>query len=211
MRAGNSVQNRCDFFMAELLEKFMRKGKIRMKKLFLSFIILVVLNVGSPAQEWKWKTFSPSDGAWSILAPGAMKPDAEAQQPNSKKGSYSFTDFSGFFAVIYRDSPTRLVPWKPDYSSYYRKVRKQIVKAAKGELMKETEINYGDGKGREVYVKIPVGTIAGPEGQPKTKYRVERFRMFFVGKRFYLLLAVLPENEVDTPQVNNYFNSFVAK
>lgn len=186
-------------------------GKVRMKKLLQSLIMLLVFCGAALAQKWEWKTFSPSDGAWSIMAPGVMKPDAEAQAPNSKKGSYSFTDFSGFFAVIYRDSPTRLVPWKPDYSSYYRKVRKEIVKAAKGELMKETEYKNGSGKGREVYVKIPVGTIAGPEGQPKTKYRIERFRMFFVGKRFYLLLAVLPENEIETPAVNGFFDSFVAK
>ncbi len=51
----------------------------------------------------------------------------------------------------------------------------------------------------------------GRESQIKMKYRVGRLRMFFHGRRFYLLLAVLPEEEIDTSAINNYFNSFVVK
>ncbi len=51
----------------------------------------------------------------------------------------------------------------------------------------------------------------GGESQLKTKYRVQRLRMFFDDRRFYLLLAVLPKEEIDTPVINNYFNSFVVK
>jgi hypothetical protein len=40
---------------------------------------------------------------------------------------------------------------------------------------------------------------------------MERLRMFFHGKRFYLLIAILPEDEIDNAETNNYFNSFVAK
>jgi hypothetical protein len=36
-------------------------------------------------------------------------------------------------------------------------------------------------------------------------------RMFFHGKRFYLLVAVLPENKIDAPEIDSYLNSFVAK
>jgi hypothetical protein len=183
-----------------------------MKKLLQSLIVLLAASLCAAAQQqWTWQTFSPPDGAWSITAPGLMKPDLEAIEPESKKGSYSYNDFRGFFAVIYRDSPKRLVPWKPNYSAYFRKVRKEIVKAAKGELLRETEYTSGGISGREAYVKIPVGTITGPEGQTKTKYRIERFRMFFVDKRFYLLIAVVPESDADSPEVNNFFNSFAAR
>ena len=59
-------------------------------------------------------------------------------------------------------------------------------------------------------IKIPVGQITGLEGKTITKYRIERLRMFFVGKRFYLLLAVLPEDIVGTPAIDKYFDSFTA-
>lgn len=185
--------------------------KTRLKKFTYSLLIVIALSGGVYAQDWTWKTFSPENRAWSIQAPGEMKPDEEALEPRSNKGSYSYNDFNGFFTVVYRDSPKRWVPWKPDYSSYYKKVRKDIVKAGKGKLLKEKVYSKGDWNGREVYVKIPVGTITGIEGKNVPKYRIERFRMFFHGKRFYLLMAVVREAEVDSPEINNFFDSFTAE
>ena len=183
----------------------------RLYKLFRSCAILLVLCSTGYAQERAWKTFSPPGGAWSIFAPGAMRADAEAEKPDSDKGSYSYYDFNGFFAVIYRDSPKRLVPWKPNYKAYFKKIRKDAVEAAKGQLLKEEDFTVGGASGREVYIKVPSGTLIGTEGQVITKYRVERLRMFFREKRFYLLVAVLPEADINSPEVNNFFNSFVVK
>lgn len=185
--------------------------KIGMKIFLYSLGLLLVLSSGVFAQNWNWKTFSPENGAWSITAPGVMRPDEEALEPDSNKGSYSYNDFDGFFAVIYRDSPKRWVPWKPNYSSYYKRITKDFIKAAKGTLLKETEFTKGDWKGREVYIRVPVGTITGTEGQSVPKYRTERLRMFFHGKRFYLLLAVVRPADVDSPGVNQFFDSFTAK
>ena len=182
-----------------------------MNKLLLTLALLLAFGSSVFAQERSWKTFSPEGGAWSILAPGVLRPDAEASEPRSTKGSYTFNDFTGFFAVIYRDSPKRLVPWKPNYQKHFRKVRDDMVKAAKGELLKEEDFTNNGFTGREVFIKVPVGSIVGFEGQSVTKYRVERARMFFYGKRFYVLLAVLPEAEINAPEVNNYFNSFAVK
>ena len=181
-----------------------------MKKKIYSLVILLVLSSGAFAQSWTWETFSPENGAWSITAPGPMRPDKEALEPKSTKGSYSYNDFDGFFAVIYRDSPKRWVPWKPDYSSYYKRITKDFIKAGKGRLLKELEFSKGDWKGREVYIRIPVGTITGTEGQTIPKYRTERLRMFFHGNRFYLLLAVVRDTDVNSPEVNQFFDSFVA-
>ncbi|MGI9036251.1 MAG: Ig-like domain-containing protein [Pyrinomonadaceae bacterium] len=179
-------------------------------KLFFILSIFFALNINIFAQEeWVWKQFSPSNQYWSILAPGSLKPDAEALDPNSKKGSYSFNDYHGFFAVIYRDSPRRYVPWKPDYDAYMKRVRDDVVQANNGEIIKEIEFSSRGVKGREVQVKFPSGTTRGPEGEVIKKYRVQRFRMFFIGTRFYVVLAVLPENEIDSPVVDRYLNSFI--
>jgi hypothetical protein len=102
-----------------------------LNKLLQSFGILLVLSCSIFAQEWAWKPFSPAHESWSILSPGPMKPDAEAESPRSSKGSYAYNDFNGFFAVIYRDSPRRWVPWKPDYNKYIQKVRDDIIKAVR--------------------------------------------------------------------------------
>lgn len=176
------------------------------------FVIVLAFSCGivSAQQGWTWKTFSPPGGAWSILAPGEMKPDAEAQAANSDKGSYSYNDFSGFFAVIFRDSPKRWVPWKADHTSYFRRIRRDAVKASKGQLLKEEKFSNGNLVGRDVYIKVQVGTMTNIEGQTKPRYRVQRMRMFFVGDRFYMLLAVLPESEIDAPAINQYFDSFAA-
>jgi len=182
-----------------------------MNKLLQSLGILLVLSCGAFAQERTWKTFSPDNGAWSILAPGIMKPDSEALESPSTMGSYSYNDSKGFFAVIYRDTPKGNVLWKPFKKAHYKKVRNDFIKSTKGELLKDAEFSNGNMKGREVYIKMPDGRVMDRESQVKTKYRVERLRMFFHGRRFYLLLAVLPEEEIDTPVIDNYFNSFVVK
>jgi len=185
--------------------------KIQMNKLPQILLAFLVLSCSVFAQERTWKTFSPDNSAWTILAPGVMRPDGEAQQPNSTMGNYSYNDYTGFFAVIYRDSPKRFVPWKPNYKAYFKKIRDDAVQAANGVLLKDKEFTNGSAKGREVYIKIPDGKVLERESQVKAKYRVERMRMFFHGRRFYLLVAVLPENKIDDPEIEAYLNSFVAK
>jgi hypothetical protein len=182
-----------------------------MNKLLLSFGILLVLSCSAFAQERMWKTFSPDSGEWSILAPGVMKPDAEALESPSIEGSYSYNDFNGFFSVIYRDTPKGNVLWKPFKKAHYKNVRNSFIKSTKGKLLKDEEFSNGNIKGREVRIKMTDGRILGPESQLKEKYRVERLRMFFHGRRFYLLLVVLPEEEIDAPAIDNYLNSFVVK
>jgi len=173
--------------------------------------VIVILSGGAFGQERTWNNFSPFNNVWTILAPGAMKPDEEAKQPGSPVGSYSYADYNGFFAVIYRDSPRRFVPWKPNYKAYFKTIRDDAIEAANGVLLSDVEFSNGGAKGREVRIKIPDGRVLERESQIKTKYRVERMRMFFHGKRFYLIVAVLPEDKVDTPEIDKYLNSFVAK
>ncbi len=179
---------------------------------FLQFLgILLILSCNAFAQERTWKTFSPDNGAWSILAPGIMNPDREALESPSTMGSYSYNDPNGFFSVIYRDTPKGRLLWKPLKKAHFKKVRNDFIKSNKGELLKDEPFSNSNVEGREVHIKVPEGRIMGRESQVKTKHRVQRLRMFFDDRRFYLLLAVLPEEEIDTPVINNYFNSFVVK
>ncbi len=67
------------------------EGKIRMNKLLQFFGTILVLSCSTFAQERTWKTFSPDNAAWSILAPGIMSPDKEALESPSTMGSYSYT------------------------------------------------------------------------------------------------------------------------
>ena len=191
--------------------KIMFKGKIRSKFFLQSLGILLILSCTAFAQERTWETFSPDDGAWSILAPGIMNPDKEALESSSMMGSYSYNDFSGFFAVIYRDTPKGRILWKPFKKAHFKKVRKDFIKSNKGELLKDEKFSNGSITGREVHIKVPDGRSIGRESQIIMKYRVQRLRMFFHDRRFYLVLAVLPEKEIDSPVINNYFNSFIVK
>lgn len=183
-----------------------------MKKSLRLLAILLLLSCGVFAQERTWKTFSPENAAWSIFSPGELKPDAEAQETASKQGSYSYNDATGFFAVVYQDNPKWLYALsKPFIGSHYKRVRKSLVKNSKGKLVKEQKFTNGDISGREVWVKIPEGKDLNAENQVKTRYRVQRVRMFFRENRFYMLIAVLPENEIDAFATDNYFNSFKFK
>lgn len=185
---------------------------MRTNKLLQFLLIIVLLTGTAAAQERTWKTFTPEDGSWSILAPGEMKPDAEALATPSKQGSYSFTDAGGFFTIVYQDNPKWLhALWKPFINSHYNKIRKGFVKSAKGKLLKEQKFKNGDISGREVWVQIPDGSELNAEGQLKKRYRVERFRMFFKDARFYIVMAVLPENEINAPAVDRFLDSFTFK
>ena len=183
-----------------------------MSKLFQFLGIFLLLSCAAFAQERTWKTFTPEGGAWSVFAPGELKPDAEAQETPSKQGSYSYNDSNGFFAVVYQDNPKWLhTLWKPFISSHYNKVRKSFVKSSKGKLLKEQNFTSGKISGREIWIRMPEGKELNAESQVKMRHRVQRVRMFFEGSRFYLLLAVLPEDEIDSFAIDNYFNSFAFK
>lgn len=165
-----------------------------MKKALLLPGILLFLSYGAAAQiERSWQTFSSPKGDWSILSPGAMQPDEEAQKPESKMGSYGYKDAEGFFAVTYRDLPK--VPKK--LQDYYDKNRDGAVKGVRGSLLSDTAFSNGWMTGREILIQ--------------TETRVLRGRMFFVGKRFYLILAVLPGNQIRTSVIDEFLNSFAVR
>jgi hypothetical protein len=103
------------------------------------------------------------------------------------------------------------VLWKPFKKVHYRNVRKSFIKSTKGQLLKDKEFSNGNIEGREVHIKIPEGKLLSGESQIKPTYRTQRLRMFFHGRRFYLLIAVLPEDEINSSAIDGYFNSFVLK
>lgn len=179
-------------------------------KRFFTLVVLAITFAGAAAaQDRSWKKFSPATNDWSILAPGEMIPDAEATKPGSGRGSHSYTDFSGFFAVVYRDAPKkRYVPWKINRQAYYEKIAKDAAKAAKGEIIRRDDFSNGNVTGREIYIKIPNVKVQAVESPTRTTYRIERMRMFFDDKRFYMVLAVLPEDEIDSVAINKYMYSF---
>lgn len=172
----------------------------------------MVLSCGVFAQGKNWETFRPDSGNWSILSPCVMKPDAEALETPSTRGSYSCNASNDFFSVVYRDNKKwKLTFGKPFVKSYYRKITKSFLKSANGELVKDEEFSNGTISGREVYIKMPYDRVFSRVNVDKTTYRIERLRMFFRENRFYLLIAVLPEDEVDSAETNKYFNSFAAQ
>ncbi len=190
----------------------MIKNKMRTNKLLLILGLFLILSGTVFAQERTWKTFSPDNREWTILAPGLMKPDSEALQSPSTKGSYSYSDTTGFFVVAYRDAPKlRLTFQKPFINSYFRKIRNDAVKSAKGQLLSDEKFTNGEVSGREVYIKMSTGRETSRESGIKLMNRVERIRMFFRDNRLYVLLAVMPEDKINTSEVNNFLNSFVAK
>lgn len=188
----------------------MRRKNSNVKRFITLFSLIALFVYTAQAQAREWRRFSPPNKDWTILAPGEMIADAAALDPNSDRGSHSYTDFSGFFAVVYRDAPKRrYVPWKINREGYYEKIAKDAAKAAKGEIIRRDDFTNGNITGREIYIKIPNLKVQAIESPTRTTYRIERMRMFFDEKRFYMVLAVLPEDEIDSVATNNYMYSFV--
>lgn len=176
-------------------------------KLSLIVTLVLLLNSAAAAQKWNWKTYNPPNQPWTILSPGKMTPDEEAES-GGNKGSYAYNDFNGFFAVIYRDASKRLFFFNPNYKEFIKDVRDGVAEANNGEIIKDTIFERRGMKFREVQVKFPSGTTRSPEGRTVSKFRVQRFRMFFIGNRFYALLAVLPEEDVDKVEISEFLDSF---
>lgn len=180
-----------------------------MNKLLLIFGLLIFLNCTLIAQDRTWQTYTPRNGNWSILAPGVMRPDQEALKAKSRQGSFTYNDFNGFFAVIYKDySKINFLFGK---SGHFTKQRDIVIKANKGKLIKDQEFTNGNISGREVHMQMPDNRVIPRESSIKLQHRVQRFRMFFVGSRFYIILAVLPETDVNLPEITQYLNSFTLK
>lgn len=164
------------------------------------------------AQERNWEYFTPASGEWTIFAPGEMTHDPNALETLSTKGGYSYSDTNGFFAVVYEESASwKVFISKPFLGSHYKKIRNGFVKNSKGTLIKDIKFKNKSNSGREFSVKIPDGRMLDSEGELQTRYRVARFRVFFQGNRCYMIVAVLPENEINSFAIDNYFDSFVAK
>ncbi len=180
------------------------------KAIFLLFALTISVGAAQ-AQERTWKTFTPGTKDWSILAPGAMQTDPEAIDSLGKKGGYSYRDATGFFAVAYENSPALTVAlYKPFIGSHYKKIRNSFVKSSRGKLLSDEKFKANGDSGREFFVQIPDGSILDNEGRLQSRYKVGRFRIFFHGNRCYMLLAVLPEDQIKTFPINDYFTSFVA-
>ena len=167
-----------------------------MKKILLSISILLALSVGALAQDYprNWQTFTSANGDFTILSPGTMKGDDNAAKGNGKKGSYGYKDKTGFFAVLYQKMPH--APKK--LAKYFDKTRDGAVKGVNGSLISERDFSSGGLSGREIFIRMDYG-------------RVARARMFFHGKRLYIVLAIVPDTEVNGQAINNYMDSFRVK
>lgn len=167
-----------------------------MKKSIYIFSLLFIFALAVQAQETprNWQAFIPANGDFTILAPGTMRPDDYAAEGSKKKGSYGYKDKTGFFAVLYQRMPHE--PKKLD--KYLDKNRDNAVKGVNGRLISENNFSSNGFKGREIFIQMDYG-------------RVERARMFFNGKRFYVVLAIVPSTEVHSEAIDKYMGSFTAK
>lgn len=181
----------------------------RFSQLITVTLFLLCFAITSFSQDRTWQTYTPKNNQWTILSPGVMNADQEALKENSKQGSFTYNDFNGFFAVIYKDyGSLNFLPWK---KGHFTKQRNLVVKSNKGKLISDVEFTDGNISGREVQVRMPDNRVIGRESNIKPSYRVQRFRMFFQGNRFYTVLAVVPETEVNSEEITKYLNSFDLK
>jgi hypothetical protein len=168
----------------------MLKNRVLIKSYLSSAILIFLFTINLFGQD-NWKIFTPPDKAFSVLSPDKMEPDADAKNNPSSKGTYTYKDLYSFFAVGYRQFPKM----PSDVKLYYVKTRDGAIAGVKGTLIKEQTFTKDGITGWELHIQMENG--------------VERARMFFHANRFYVLLATATEDEIDSEEINNFFNSFV--
>jgi hypothetical protein len=142
----------------------------------------------------QWVTFSPKEGNFTVKLPG--EPEELSQDIGGSKGAiYGYTEGdAGVYLVGYVDLPEGTVTG--DNASEV--LDKLVEESGKGEglVLKSKAITLGKHPGREFIVNVPEIDGSG------------KCRIYLVGSRLYLTVAVGTEEFMGNKNVDTFLNSF---
>jgi hypothetical protein len=145
-----------------------------------------------------WKEFSPDNGRFSILLPGAPK------QNNQSIGTltnqvYTLDTSSADFVIGFADLP--LAPVEDDeIKKLFDRGINGIITEKGGKLISDKAIMLGRYPGRE-YILEAVGTPA----------TILKARVYLVDKRLYQIVVVQPKIEGRPQSTIDYYNGIANK
>jgi hypothetical protein len=159
-------------------------------------VVVVLASCAAGRAEDNFKSFTTNEGKFTVLMVGTPK---EKKQVIKAAGS----DTTLNFYVNEIDAKRALVVSFNDLSAFppsaiddiLDKSTKSVNSALKGKVLSLTKISLGEHPGREVQIRMP----------DKGLYKAH---ILLVGNRLYQVIAVGPEEFMQSPPVAAYFKSF---
>lgn len=159
----------------------------------------------TPATAVEWKTFTSQAGKFSVLMPG--QPLLKLQPLDTSIGpvtSQFFQSQSGdgreYYMVGYTDYPADLIK-QANVDRMLSRSRDGLVKMVNGKLSSEKKIALEQYPGRDLVVEV-----SASQETPVTA--TVRVRTYFVKNRQYILMALAPESDYPSAQIEEYLDSF---
>jgi hypothetical protein len=167
-----------------------------MKTKLLTLAVLALMAVA--CQRFKWKEFTSTAGAFSVLLPGT--PTEQTQRLNTQVGTIDVHLFileqdNAQYLVAYNDYPDAMAQ-SANADKVLDGAREGVVANVRGRLVSEQRISLAAHPGRELHIKVPEGLQA------------MRTRLFLVKQRLYQVGVLTADGETDTKDVNKYLESF---
>lgn len=169
--------------------------KINLTSFLLTAVVL--LSASSASMAFDWITFKSDPGRFSVLMPGPGDPKLDAKTVQSEHGPYTTNLFAqpsdkGIFLVGYVD-------YSPSFNFDNQKElianRDNFIKGLKGsKLVSERPVKFGQSPGLEFIAETDAVTV--------------RSRVYIIGRRPYMLIAVTRKGMDDSANVERFLSSF---
>ncbi len=162
-----------------------------------------ILVLAAGCHKTEWQTFSPADGSFSVLMPGA--PADRSHTQNTANGTmathlYIYTAKDAAYAVSYIDRPASQDG--SDAEKWLDTVRDAEVAKSGGKLLGAATLKLGNGApGREIQIALSQGDVT----------HAMRDRLYLVDKRLYQVLIVLPQDQLNSTDAEKCLDSFKVR
>jgi hypothetical protein len=181
-------------------KRFLQTGMVSLASvaayLVLSFAFLQLIHWTPPAH---WTATASSEGGFSVSMPGKATVGSKAiTTPFGPVQMHFWSVERGrdaAFLVAYSDYPEQFA-FEKGADALLDISRDGTVSNLHGQLLKETRVTLNGYPGREIRV-----TVLDGKG-------VFRHRMFLAGHRLYQLGVATKPTEVESPEIDRFFNSF---
>jgi hypothetical protein len=158
---------------------------------------LLIVSTAFAQKAAAWEKFSSVEGRFSILFPS--KPTAKKEKLGETDTAYTYTaeTATGVFVASYMDLPGA---FKTDEEKNFvlDGGRDGSLENIDGKLLYEKKITLSGYLGREFSISM----------KDKGLTLRSKTRLFLVGQRAYQLLALVPEENADSPDIDKFLSSF---
>jgi hypothetical protein len=176
------------------------------------FVAILLLLLGtslafSVQQPSNWITYTSPEGRYSVSLP--KEPKVTMQESTTADGE----KFPQNLATVGGEEGVFIIGYFEIFSGNVFSAdvaRDAMLKSFAGRLIGDNAISLGGYPGRDLKIalKLPVAPAAG-EVPPQIDY-VDRFRIYEVGKRVYILQAMFPKSQETEASISvtRFFDSF---